>query len=91
MSDRPIPHLKIPREAWVGGDAADRLTATLIINGTSHHIEAIRIAWDDGCQRAHNPELEASLDAMCAIAFDGPFETVRIDDTEYVINITPFQ
>jgi hypothetical protein len=88
-----IRDLTIPDDAWMnGGDNADHLTTILVINGTFHHLEAIRICEDeDGRQHAAAPEFEESIDAMFQIGGDGPFDTVSIKGDSYVLVVIPFQ
>jgi hypothetical protein len=78
---------------WMnGGVDDDHLTAILVINGTFHHLEAIRVIEDaDGHQRAASPAFEESLDALYALGGDGPFDTVTIRDASYVLAVIPFQ
>ena len=39
-----VRDLSIPDDDWMnGGDNADHLTTILVINGTFHHLEAIRV------------------------------------------------
>lgn len=88
-----IRDLTIPDDAWMnGGDNADHLTTILVINGTFHHLEAIRIIEDeDGRQHAASPEFEETVDAMFQIGGDGPFDTVSIKADSYVLVVIPFQ
>jgi hypothetical protein len=85
--------LRIPADAWMnGGDTADHLTTVLVINGTFHHLEAIRIYEDDdGRQHATAPEFEETLEAMYQIGGDGPFDTVYINSDSYLLLVIPFQ
>jgi len=88
-----IRDLTIPDADWMnGGDNADHLTTILVINGTLHHLEAIRIYEDDdGRQHAAAPESEETLDAMYEIGGDGPFDTVYIKGDSYLLVVIPFQ
>jgi hypothetical protein len=82
----------IPDEAWQDAEGdGSRLLAILTINGTFHHLEAIRVIEQDGEQRAWNEEFEEALTALDAFGGDGAFETTTIRDIEYVIVVTPFQ
>jgi hypothetical protein len=49
-----VRDLTIADDDWMnGGDNADHLTTILVINGTFHHLEAIRVIEDeDGRQHA---------------------------------------
>jgi len=88
-----VRDLTIPDDDWMnGGNDANHLTTILVINGTSHHLEAIRVIEDqDGRQRAAAPDFEDSIDAMFTIGGDGPFETVTIRGETYVLVVIPFQ
>jgi hypothetical protein len=88
-----VRDLTIPDDDWMnGGDNADHLTTILVINGTFHHLEAIRIIEDDdGRQHAASAEFEGSMDAMFTIGGDGPFDTVSIKGDAYVLVVIPFQ
>jgi hypothetical protein len=85
--------LDITDDAWMnGGVDDDHLTAMLVINGTFHHLEAIRVIEDDdGRQRAALPEFEEIVDAMFQIGGDGPFDTVSVKGDSYVLVVIPFQ
>ncbi len=88
-----VRDLTIPDDAWMnGGDNANHLTTILVINGTFHHLEAIRIYEDeDGRQRAEDPTFEETVDAMYQIGGDGPFYTVYIKGDSYLLVAIPFQ
>jgi hypothetical protein len=88
-----VRDLTIADYDWMnGGDNADHLTTILVINGTFHHLEAIRITEDeDGRQHAATPEFEESVDAMFQIGGDEPFDTVIIRGERYVLVVIPFQ
>lgn len=88
-----VRDLTIPDDDWMnGGDNADHLTTILVINGTFHHLEAIRIYEDDdGRQHAAAPEFEDSVEAMYQIGGDGPFDTVYIKGDSYLLVVIPFQ
>ncbi len=88
-----VRDLTIPDDDWMnGGDNADHLTTILVINGTFHHLEAIRVIEDeDGRQHAASPEFEDTVDAMFQIGGDGPFDTVSIKGDSYVLVVIPFQ
>jgi len=85
--------LTIADDDWMnGGNDENHLTMILVINGTFHHLEAVRVVEDgDGIQRAASKEFEETIDAMFAIGGDGPFETVTIRDATYVLLVIPFQ
>jgi hypothetical protein len=89
----PVRDLTIADDDWMnGGDNADHLTTILAINGTFHHLEAIRIIEDDdGRQHAASPEFEEIVDGMFLIGGDGPFDTVTIRGESYVLVVIPFQ
>ena len=88
-----VRDLTIPDDDWMnGGNDAHHLTTILVINGTFHHLEAIRVIEDeDGRQHAAAPDFEDSIDAMFTIGGDGPFETVTIRGETYVLVVIPFQ
>ena len=88
-----VRDLTIPDDDWMNsGEDANHLTTILVINGTFHHVEAIRvIADEDGRQHAASPAFEESVDAMFAIGGDGPFDTVSIKGDSYVLVVIPFQ
>lgn len=88
-----VRDLTIPDDDWMsGGDNADHLTTILVINGTLHHLEAIRIYEDEeGRQHAADPAFEESIEAMYQIGGDGPFDTVYIKGDSYLIVAIPFQ
>lgn len=88
-----IHDLKIADDEWMnGGDDENHLTCVLVINGTFHHLEAIRVIEDeDGIQRAASTDFEESLDAMYQIGGEGPFDTVTIRGGTYVLVVIPFQ
>jgi len=85
--------LTIADDDWMnGGDNADHLTTILVVNGTFHHLEAIRIIEDeDGRQHAASSEFEEIVDGMFLIGGDGPFDTVTIRGESYVLVVIPFQ
>jgi hypothetical protein len=89
----PVRELTIPDEDWMrGGENADHLTTILVINGTFHHLEAIRVCEDeDGRQHAADPAFEESVDAMYQIGGEGPFDTVSINGDSYLLVAIPFQ
>lgn len=91
MHESRVFALWIPDDAWqdTEGDGT-RLLATLVINGTSHHLEAIRVTEGDSEQRATNPIFDDALTALYAFGGDGAFETTGIGDAAYVIAVTPF-
>ena len=85
--------LTIPDDDWMNGGAdTNHLTTILVVNGTFHHLEAIRVIEDeDGRQHAASPDFEDSIDAMITIGGDGPFDTVTIRGETYVLVVIPFQ
>ena len=85
--------LTIADDDWMtGGEDNDHLTTILVINGTFHHLEAIRVIEDDdGQQHAASPDFEDSIDGMFAIGGEGPFDTVTIRGKSYVLVVIPFQ
>lgn len=93
MNERNIHAITLADDDWIRvDDDGNRLTAVLVVNGRFHHLDAIRVVDDDeGIQIAASPELQEMLDAMFVIGADGPFDTVRIRDAEYVLVVTPFQ
>lgn len=92
MSDRRVVVLTIPDEAWMEGRNRDHLIAILVINGTFHHLEAIRVIEDDaGIQKVASDDLAETFEAMYQIGGEGPFDTVTMRGAEYVLVVTPFQ
>ena len=92
MSKRPVLALSVPDDAWVEDRDGDRLLAILVLNGTFHHLEAIRVIDDDdGIQQAASEDLATTFEAMYAIGGEGPFDTVTMRGGEYVLVVTPFQ
>jgi 6-phosphofructokinase len=88
-----VRDLTISDADWMnGGPDINHLTTILVINGTFHHLEAIRVVEDeDGRQHAASPDFEDSIDAMFTIGGDGPFDTVTIRGETYVLVVIPFQ
>lgn len=88
-----VRDLTIPDADWMnGGDDANHLTTILVINGTFHHLDAIRVTEDDeGHQRASADEFADTVDAMHRIGGDGPFDTVSVNGSSYVLVLIPFQ
>lgn len=88
-----IRDLTIPDDGWMNsGEDANHLTAILVINGTFHHLDAIRVTEDDeGHQRASADEFEDTVDATYRIGGDGPFDTVSVNGSSYVLVLIPFQ
>lgn len=92
MSDRRVFVLTVPEEAWMEGRNRDHRVAILVINGTFHHLEAVRVVEDDeGIQKTASADLAETLDAMYQIGAEGPFDTVTMRGAEYVLVVTPFQ
>ena len=92
MSERPVLALSVPDDAWMEDRNGDRLLAILVLNGTFHHLEAIRVVEDDdGIQQAASEDLAEIVEAMYAIGGEGPFDTVTMRGCEYVLVVTPFQ
>jgi len=93
MNDRAIRSLTIADDDWMRSeDDDDHLTAILVINGTFHHLEAIRVIEDqDGIQVAASAAWSTSLDAMFEIGGDGPFDTIAVRGGTYVVTVIPFQ
>ncbi len=85
--------LTISDDDWMSGGAdANHLNTILVINGTFHHLEAIRVVEDEESrQHAASPDFEDSIDAMFTIGGDGPFDTVTIRGETYVLVVIPFQ
>ena len=88
-----VRDLRISDEDWLnGGDDADHLSTILVINGTFHHLEAIRVTEDEeGRQLAASTDFEDTIDALYTIGGDGPFDTVTIRGGTYVLVVVPFQ
>lgn len=93
MNVRHVRSITVADDDWIpAGDNADHLTAIVVINGTFHHLDAIRIYEDDdGHQRAEAPHLQEAIDGMYQIGADGPFDTVYIRGESYVLVVVPFQ
>ncbi|HEX8411820.1 MAG TPA: hypothetical protein VF883_23430 [Thermoanaerobaculia bacterium] len=93
MSDRAIRSITIADDDWMRSENDDdHLTAILVINGTFHHLEAIRVIEDDdGIQGAASDAWSTALDAMYEIGGDGPFDTIAIRGGTYVVTVIPFQ
>ena len=85
--------LTISDADWMNGGAdTNNLSTILVINGTFHHLEAIRVIEDeDGRQQAASADFEDTVDAMFTIGGDGPFDTVTIRGDTYVLVVIPFQ
>jgi hypothetical protein len=88
-----VRDLTIPDADWMnGGDDANHLTTILVINGTFHHLEAIRVIEDsEGRQSAASRDFGETVDAMFRIGGDGPFDTIVINGSSYVLVLIPFQ
>jgi hypothetical protein len=87
-----VRDLTVPDDEWMNGGTPNHLTTILVINGTFHHLEAIRIIEDeDGRQHAASSDFDGSVDAMFTIGGDGPFDTVTIRGATYVLVVIPFQ
>lgn len=70
------------------GTSRDWLRATLLVDGTEHFVDLLAVR--DHLQRAMTPELDEMLDLHhMACAVDGPFATVQVDGTPYVLFVTP--
>lgn len=93
MNERHVRSITLADDDWMpAGDNGNHLTAILVINGTFHHLDAIRVYEDDaGQQRAEAPQLEAAIDGMYQIGADGPFDTVSIRGESYLLVVVPFQ
>ena len=92
-TEKSLRTLTIADDDWMnGGDDENHLTMILVVNGTFHHLEAIRVVEDgDGIQRAASKKFEDTVDAMFTIGGDGPFDTVTIRGGTYVVVVIPFQ
>ena len=66
--------------------------AVLYINGTPHHLEFIRVIESDGIQVGDGPVAEGEFDTLDR-SYDGdaPFQTVTVNDREYVAHVVPFR
>jgi hypothetical protein len=92
MTDRSVLALSIPDDAWVEDRNGDRLLAILVLNGTFHHLEAIRVVEDsDGVQQPALEDFAETFEAMYAIGGEGAFDSVTMRGAEYVLVVTPFQ
>lgn len=93
MTSRVIHDLTIDDAAWMRtGDDDDHLTAVLVMNGTYHHLDAIRVIEnDDRVQIAASAACEETLDALFTLGGDGPFDTVTLRGGTYVLVVIPFQ
>ncbi len=92
MTERHIRSITVHDDDWMSGGAdRDHLTAILVINGTFHHLEAIRVLDDDdGHQHATSPDFADSIDVLYALGGDGPFDSVTIHGASYVLVVIPF-
>lgn len=93
MTDRVIHDLTVVDAAWMRtGNDDDHLTAILVINGTFHHVDAIRVIEnDDAIQVAASDAHADTVDALFALGGDGPFDTVTLRGGTYVLVVIPFQ
>src|ERR1043165_6024114 len=92
MSDRRVIVRTVPEDAWIQGRNRDHFVAILVINGTFHHLEAIRVVEDvDGVQKAASEDLAETFDAMFQIGGEGAFDTVTMRGAEDVLVVPPLQ
>ncbi len=91
--ERRVLDLVVPEDAWMDCDSdKGHLIAILVINGTFHHLEAIRVIEDDdGIQQPASTTLEETFSAMYEIGGEGPFDAISIRGDQYVLVVTPFQ
>ena len=85
--------LTIPDTAWQFAEGDDsRLICVISINGTSMHLEAIRVRsrGRPRIQQAVNARHHADFDLLCQFGSEGPFETTEISGKHYVLIATPF-
>lgn len=86
------PVFQLPDDFWshTPRDPNDgRLSGMLGINGTHFHVEALPVTRMHGYQVGADPLSESRLEGLIA-EFNVPgFETVRINDRDYVLVITP--
>ena len=70
-----------------------RLLSTLLINGISHHLEALEVVWHESTstQSAACPFCDEILTSYIeATGAYGPFSTVMIEGRTYAIFVTPY-
>lgn len=93
QADLHVRAISFADNDWLDAEGdGSHLTAILVINGTFHHLDAIRVTDDeDGVQKPSADHLASTLDGMYAIGADGPFDTVVIRGETYVLVATPFQ
>jgi hypothetical protein len=87
------PRLRVAKEVWKDlSECRDRslLMTTVLIDGVSHHLKAIQVTTREGLQRTFDRKAEEELnDIHAACGATGPFETVTLEDREYVMTLTP--
>lgn len=79
-------------EAGPEDDPRARLLATLYVNQTPHHVEALAVddVEDVVRNQAVHPDYEHMVDQVAdAVASQGSWQTVEIDGRNYVLIITP--
>jgi hypothetical protein len=92
--------IHIPDEAWektgdCGGDEDHedpnaRLLVAIHINGVPHHVEAFAVEEADGIQKPH-PDFEYEYEGMCQMSQpDGSYQTVSINERDYVLSMSPY-
>ncbi|MBM4779516.1 MAG: hypothetical protein GQE15_17555 [Archangiaceae bacterium] len=85
--------LEIPTSFWdqTHVDADDgRLAGVMAINGSRFHVEAIPVTKEQGMQVGADVESESRLSGL-VFEFDvRGFQTIEINQREYVVIITPF-
>ena len=92
MVPEPIS-ITIPPTVWQLAEGDDsRLICVISINGTSMHLEAIRVRsrGRPRVQQAVNARHQADFDLLCQFGSEGQFETTEINGKHYVLIATPF-
>jgi len=89
----PLRALRVPSGRWRDiSEQQDRsiLLTTVLIHGIPHHLKAIQVEMQDTVQRAVDPTAEKELgDVHALCGANGPFQTVRLEEREYVMTLTP--
>ena len=84
-------NVSIDPDAWRSiSDDGSWLKCNIAVNGLPLHLDALEVG-DAGLVQDLRGELASALAALHeALAADGPWETLRIGDRDYVLLATPF-